>query len=78
MMVEVRDADQVQIAERIEIAKKMRQRHRIRAARHGGNDTRLGAGQIVLANELPNAVKHLHVSFADRFDGCRTGVDRVG
>jgi hypothetical protein len=60
LMVEVHQADEAQLAGRVEAAENVRQGHRIRPARDRGNHTRIATEQGALANELPYDVDQNH------------------
>ena len=60
-MVEMREAGEPQLAGRVELAQEMRERHRIRAARHGGDDTRVSRpARSCWRIELPDAIDYRH------------------
>jgi hypothetical protein len=60
LMIEVRDAGKPEVAGAIELGEDVRERHRIAATRHGGDDARARRHEIVLANEAPDAGEQIH------------------
>jgi hypothetical protein len=57
LMVEMREAGDDKLSRRFELAQQMQERHGVGSAGHRGDDTRAGAGQIVLADRAPDAIK---------------------
>jgi hypothetical protein len=60
LMIEVGDARETKLAARVQLAQQRSERDRVRSARHRGDDARLRARQIVIANELPDAIDQGH------------------
>ena len=57
-MIEVRDAGEMQLPRRVELAQDVRERHGVGATRHPSEHARARRNQVVLANEEANAIEY--------------------
>jgi hypothetical protein len=69
LVVEVRQAGQLQLAGGVELVQQMGERHRVGSAGHGREDPGVGTDQIMAADELPNAVEDEHQGWTGRTGG---------
>jgi hypothetical protein len=60
LMIEVREPGDDELARRLDLAQQVHERHGVGSARQRDDDTRLRAGQIMLADSAPEGIDHLH------------------
>jgi hypothetical protein len=61
-MVEMREARDLQIARRVQLAGEVRERDRIGSARQRDDDARVRIRQGVLTNGAPDEIEQLHLA----------------